>query len=57
MRPRRPGLRLERDHPRAEAAEGGDAVADMGADVEGEIAGATKRRIERVHGAVAARSP
>ena len=36
--PRRAGLRLERDHTRAEPAEGRDAVADMGADVEGEIA-------------------
>jgi hypothetical protein len=37
--PGRTGLRLQGDDPRAEAAEGGDAVADMGADVEGEVAG------------------
>ena len=33
------GLRLDRDHLRAEPAERGDAVADMGADVEHQIAG------------------
>src|SRR4051812_19020804 len=54
-RPRRPGLRLEGDDAGAEAAEGGDAVADMGADVEGEIAGFDEAAIERVHGAVADR--
>ena len=50
-------LRLERDDARAEPAEGRDAVADMGADVEGEVAGLQEARIERVHRAVARRSP
>ena len=45
---RRPRLRLERDDARAEAAEGRDAVADMGADVEGEIAG-SEETAHRAH--------
>ena len=48
-------LRLERDDPRANAAEAADAVADMAADVEGELAGLEEARIERVHGGVARR--
>ena len=45
------GLRLAGDHARAEPAERRDAVADMRADVEHEIAAAcTKPRIEPVHG-------
>ena len=43
-------LRLDRDHARAEAAEGGDAVADMRADVEDEIAGRDEAAVEPVHG-------
>jgi hypothetical protein len=31
-------LRLDRDHPRAECAKAAGPVADVGADVEGEIA-------------------
>ena len=45
--PGRARLRLERDDAGAEAPEGRDAVADMGADVEGEIAGLQEARIER----------
>src|SRR5918912_1335047 len=37
--PRRAGLRLQRHDPGAEAAEGGNAVADVGADIECEVAG------------------
>ena len=38
QRARRTGLRLQRNNPRAKPPEAGDAVADMGADVEGELA-------------------
>ena len=42
-------LRLDRDHPRAEPPERGDAVADMGADIEHQIAGSHEAAIEPVH--------
>jgi hypothetical protein len=38
-------LRLDGDDPRAQAAERGDAVADMAANVEDEVAGADEARI------------
>ena len=38
------GLRLDRDDARAEPAERGDAVADMGADIEHQIARAARSR-------------
>ena len=40
QRPHQRRLRLDRDDARAEPAERGDAVADMGADIEHEIAAA-----------------
>ena len=49
----RAGLRLERDHACAEAAEGGDPIAHMGADIEGEVAGLEEAGIERIHRALA----
>ena len=42
-------LRLDRDHPCTEPAKGGDAVADMGADVEHQIARPHELAIEAVH--------
>ena len=48
------GLRLDRDHPGAEPAERGDAVADMGADVEHQIAALDELPVQRVHRARAA---
>ena len=47
--PHQSRLRLDRDHARAEAAEARDAVADMRADIEGEIAGMDELAIEPVH--------
>jgi hypothetical protein len=41
-------LRLDGDDPRAEAAERGDAVADVAANVEHEVAGAGEARIAPV---------
>ena len=38
--PHQRGLRLDGDHAGAEPAERGDAVADMGADIEHQIAAA-----------------
>ncbi len=43
-RTRRAGLRLQRHDARAEPAEGRDPVADMRADIEGEIAGLQELR-------------
>ena len=43
------GLRLDRDDARAQPAERGDAIADMGADVEHQIAGPDEAAIEPVH--------
>src|SRR5262245_20250192 len=42
-------LRLDRDDARAEAAERRDAVTDMGADVEDEIARPDETAIQPVH--------
>ena len=42
QRPDQRGLRLDRHHARAETAEGGDTVADMGADIEDQIARAAR---------------
>src|SRR5215207_3804061 len=46
-------LGLHCDHPRAEPAEAGDAIADMRADVENEIAGPDELGIEPIHGSAA----
>jgi len=42
-------LGLESDDASAQPAEGRDAVADVGADVEGEIAGPDKASVQPVH--------
>ena len=42
-------LRLQRHHARAEPAEAAGAVADMGADVEGEVARAQEAGVQRIH--------
>ena len=49
QRTRRPRLRFERDHMRTKPTEAGDAVADMRADVEGEVAPLQKPAVESVH--------
>ena len=43
------GLGLDGDDAGAEASEGGHAIADMGADVEDEVAPSDELRMERVH--------
>ena len=51
QQPEEPGnarLRLDCDDARAEAAEAGGAVADMRADIEGEITGIEEAAIERI---------
>ena len=48
-------LRLQRHHARAEPAEAADAVADMAADVEGEIARPHEARVQRIHRRIARR--
>ena len=50
QRPVAEWLRLDRDHTRAKAAEAGDPVADMGANVEGQIARAQEPGMQAVHG-------
>ena len=52
-RPDQGRLRLDRDHPGAEPAECGNAVADMRADVEHQIAALDEAAIEPVHGGAA----
>ncbi len=54
QQPRQPRLRLHRHHARAEAAEAGGAVADMGADVEGEIALRQEAGVEAIERRAAA---
>src|SRR5262249_26658786 len=49
QRARQRGLRLDRYHPRAEAAEGGGAVADMRADIEDEITRSHELPVKAVH--------
>src|SRR5262249_21245345 len=44
------GLRLDRDHVRAEPTEDRDPVADMGADVEHQVARLHETPIECLHG-------
>ena len=46
--PRQPRLRLDRDDTGAEPPEARRAVADMGADVEGEVAGAEEPPVEGI---------
>jgi hypothetical protein len=49
-RPYQCRLRLDGDHARPKSAEGADAIADMGADVEDEIARPDECAVEAVHG-------
>jgi hypothetical protein len=43
------GLRLDRDDVRAEPTPRADAVADVGAEIEAEVARPDQPRVERVH--------
>ena len=47
-------LRFDRHHAAAETSETGDTVADMAADVEGEIAGGQELAVQEVHPALPA---
>jgi hypothetical protein len=50
-------LRLDRDHPRAEAAKRTDPVAHMRADIEHQIAGPHELTIKRLHAGPPLRTP